>query len=94
MNLNQRIALCAGAVDLGFTVVPHAHPPSLRNPKKVTQDTATDGWHPSDSEQKKRQARKDMKTILDRTLRQAGRPVMVRHATQNTQSSYAPTPFY
>lgn len=102
MNLHTKLALLRAAevapdwleYRTGITVVPHNHPPSLRNPKKVTQSLATDGWHPNDSPAKKKQARKDMKIIIERTLRQDGRPVMVRHATQNTQSIYAPTPFY
>jgi hypothetical protein len=101
VNLQTRLALRAADVApdwleyrTGITVVPHNHPPSLRNPKKVTQSLATDGWHPSDSQKKKQQARRDMKTIMERTVRQEGKPVMIRHAIQNTQSIYGPTPFY
>lgn len=96
MNINDRIALRAEVAPdwlefrPGIEVTPTRHPPSLRNPKAVQQSLPTDGWHENDSQQKKRKARKDMKLIMDRTLRQAGRPVMVRHAVQNTQSIHAP----
>ena len=83
MNLRQHIML-AGYQDhyetfQVVTPIPTAHPPYLKNPIRVKQDTAQDGWHKKDSKKKKKRARKDLKEILRKTLNQ-GRHVMVRHS--------------
>ena len=89
MNIGARIQLRAEYQDhieyySGLQVLPTAHPPSLKNPVNVVPDTAQDGWHKKDSKRKKRRARRDMKQVIERTLRQSGRPVMVRHALYPT----------
>jgi len=83
VNLRQHLVLC-GFEDhfetyrLG-TPIPTAHPPSLKNPIKVNQETAQDGWHKKDSKKKKKRARQDLKEIMRKTMNQ-GRHVMVRHS--------------
>lgn len=73
------------------TPIPHTHPPYLKNPQKTKlQDTMQDGWRRKDSKRKKKQARRDMKQTLRKTLNQ-GRPTMVRHAHGGDPNLWAPS---
>ena len=87
MNLSQMISLQGGNGAMEHyetfqvvTPIPHSHPPSLKNAPKVEPETAQDGWRRGDSKKKKKRARKDLRRIIEKTMRQSGRPVMVRHS--------------
>jgi len=95
MNIETLIQLRAGYQDHaetynGISPIPTAHPPSLRNPKKVLAPLGRDGWRKKDSKRKKKRARADLKVIMERTLRQAGKPVLIRHAVNPVPSLFTP----
>jgi hypothetical protein len=72
--MREMMAVDPSESAMGLTVLAPFHPPSLKNPIKVKQDIPADGWHRSDSPAAKRRARQDLVLIMQRTIRQAGRP--------------------
>lgn len=77
---------------VGLAMVPQAHPPSLRNPQHVKQDTATDGWKHGASKQARAKAKEDLAEVLKRLRRQTGKPELAQTAAYPIfPSIYTPT---
>jgi hypothetical protein len=64
----------------GLTPIPTEHAPSLRNPLRTKIPLATDGWHPGDSAEARRQAMQDLVAIHARLRRQIGKPEIAHTA--------------
>ena len=89
MRIGQIIALSDHfEVNQIATPIPTNHPPGLKHAKPVLSELPQDGWHPNDSKKKKKKARRDLKKIMDKTIRQTGRTVMVQHAKVPVYDTY------
>lgn len=74
----QQLAATATSQYMGpLSPVAPTHPPSLKNPQLV-KDDFQEGWRPGDSQAKKKAAKANLKVIMERVLRQAGKPTMAR----------------
>lgn len=79
MNLRQYIALqeITGAEHFEYTQISPIstqHPPSLKNPQRVKQDTSQQGYRKGDPKKLKDRAKSDLVEIHKRMRRQIGKP--------------------
>ena len=74
-----------------LTPIGSYHPPSLRNPQKVKQTTAQDGWKKGDSKASRQQAMRDLVEIHKRLRRQFGKPEIAQGANYPLYPSIAQT---
>ena len=61
-------------VVVGLQPVGRTHPPSLKNPQKVFEDTSQQGWRPGDSKAARKRAKEDLMRLIDLGRRQIGIP--------------------
>jgi hypothetical protein len=69
-----------GEVYIGLAMIPHDHPPSLKNPLKTKIPLAQDGWKKGDSKEARHKALADLVEIQKRMRRQIGKPEIAQTA--------------